>query len=188
MSHPALGSGLILWHINHCWLFNANPSYTYISNVWFVNKLFRKIFKRDWANFFCIQLNGSKYFYLLLIIYLFIFPWFQERKVSDLSRGWPEGSNRRSCHTRLLKWYLIYSCLTLSNIRYVSRVKWRNPEKGVAPSPTPRCSSYWKEKLLVPLIYGHQLLLTIQRFRGGRYSFPWIAPLYTWALPYNAEC
>ena len=23
----------------------------------------------------------------------------------------------------------------LSNIRYVSRVKWKNPEKGVAPSP-----------------------------------------------------
>ena len=31
-------------------------------------------------------------------------------------------------------------CLTLSNIRYVSRVKWSNPGKGVAPSPTP--SSY----------------------------------------------
>ena len=30
----------------------------------------------------------------------------------------------------------------LVNIRYVSRVKWRNQGKGVAPSPTPRCSSY----------------------------------------------
>ena len=40
------------------------------------------------------------------------------------------------------KWYLIPPCLTLSNIRYVSRVKWSNPQKGVAPSPTPRCSSY----------------------------------------------
>ena len=26
--------------------------------------------------------------------------------------------------------------LTLSSIRYVSRVKWNNPGKGVAPSPT----------------------------------------------------
>ena len=33
------------------------------------------------------------------------------------------------------KWYLITTCLTLSNIRYVSRVKWSNPGKGVAPSP-----------------------------------------------------
>ena len=29
-----------------------------------------------------------------------------------------------------------------TQIRYVSRVKWSNPEKGVAPSRTPRCSSY----------------------------------------------
>ena len=40
------------------------------------------------------------------------------------------------------KWYLIPLCFTLSNIRYVSRVKWSNPGKGVAPSSTPRCSSY----------------------------------------------
>ena len=31
------------------------------------------------------------------------------------------------------KWYLIPSCLTLSIIRYVSRVKWSNPGKGLAP-------------------------------------------------------
>ena len=49
------------------------------------------------------------------------------------------------------KWYLIPSCLTLSNIRYVSRVKWSNPGKGVVPSPTPRCSSYRKGSLLVAL-------------------------------------
>ena len=45
-------------------------------------------------------------------------------------------------YQRLKKWYLIPPCLTLSNIRYVSRVKWSNPGKGEAPSPTPRCSSY----------------------------------------------
>ena len=43
---------------------------------------------------------------------------------------------------KTLKWYLIPTCLTLSNIRYISRVKWSNPGKGVAPSPTPQCSSY----------------------------------------------
>ena len=37
---------------------------------------------------------------------------------------------------KTLKWYLIPPCLALSNIRYVSRVKWSNPGKGVAPSPT----------------------------------------------------
>ena len=52
-------------------------------------------------------------------------------------------------YKRLLKWHLIPPCLTLSNIRYVSRVKWSNPRKGVAPSPKPWCSSYWKGNLLV---------------------------------------
>ena len=47
-------------------------------------------------------------------------------------------------YQRLKKGYLIPLWLTLSNIKYVSRVNWSNPGKGVAPSPTPRCSSYWK--------------------------------------------
>ena len=47
-------------------------------------------------------------------------------------------------YQRLKKLYLIPPCLTLSNIRYVSRVKWSNLGKEVAPSPIPRYSSYWK--------------------------------------------
>ena len=43
---------------------------------------------------------------------------------------------------RLKKWYLISPCLTLGIIRYILRVKWCNPRKGVAPFPTPWCSSY----------------------------------------------
>ena len=64
---------------------------------------------------------------------------------------------------------MIPPCLTLSNIRYVLRVKWRNPGKGVAPSPTPRCTRYWKGRLLVALDYGHQLynLYTIILFQSG---------------------
>ena len=41
-------------------------------------------------------------------------------------------------YQRLKKWYLMLPCLTLSIIRYGSRVKWSNPGKGVAPFPTPR--------------------------------------------------
>ena len=37
-------------------------------------------------------------------------------------------------YQRFKKWYLMPSCLTLSIIRYGSRVKWVNPEKGVEPS------------------------------------------------------
>ena len=76
-------------------------------------------------------------------------------------------------YQRLQKWYLIPPCLTLSIIRYVSRVKWSNPWKRVAPSPTPRCSSYWKGSLLVALDYGRQLYFTshvasIFQWRGER--------------------
>ena len=56
---------------------------------------------------------------------------------------------------------MIPPCLTFSNRRYLSRVKWNNPEKGVAPSPTPRCSSYLKRNHLVALDYGLQLYFYI---------------------------
>ena len=62
-------------------------------------------------------------------------------------------------YQRLYKWYLIPPCSTLSNIRYVSRVKWSNSEKRVLPCPTRRCSSYWKISLMVALVCGHQLYL-----------------------------
>ena len=60
-------------------------------------------------------------------------------------------------YQRLKKWYLMPPCLTLSIIRYGSRVRWSNPGKEVAPSPTPWCSSYRKGSLLVALDYGRQL-------------------------------
>ena len=55
---------------------------------------------------------------------------------------------------RKKKWYLMPPCLTLSILRSASRVKWSNPGKGVAPSPTPCCSSYRKGSLRVTLYYG----------------------------------
>ena len=60
-------------------------------------------------------------------------------------------------YQRFKKWYLMPPCLTLSIIRWGSRVKWINPGKGVAPSPTSRCSSYWKGSLRITLDYGRQL-------------------------------
>ena len=49
-------------------------------------------------------------------------------------------------YQRLKKWYLMPPCLTLSIIRYGSRVKWNNPGKGVAPSPTHWCSKLSKRE------------------------------------------
>ena len=60
-------------------------------------------------------------------------------------------------YQRLKKWYLMPACLTLSIIMCGSKVKWNNPGKGVAPSPTPRCSSYRKGNLRVTLDYHRPL-------------------------------
>ena len=57
------------------------------------------------------------------------------------------------------KWYLMPPCLTLSITRLGSRVKYSNPGNWVAPSPTPRCSSYSKRNLLVTLDYSQKIYL-----------------------------
>ena len=81
-------------------------------------------------------------------------------------------------YQRLLKWYLIPPCLTFSNIRYVSSVKWSNPGKEVAPSPTPRCRSYWKGSLLVALDYDRQLDLLTDELHGPNPK----SPRFSWTL------
>ena len=58
---------------------------------------------------------------------------------------------------KIQKWYLMPRCLTFSITRLESRVKCSIPGKGVAPSPTPWCSSYWKGSLWVTLDWGHHL-------------------------------
>ena len=76
------------------------------------------------------------------------------------------------------KWYLMPPCLTLSIIRYRSRVKWTNPGKGVAPSPTPWCSNYRNGSLGVTLDFGRQLY-SLTRFvkwkkKNSFLKFYWI--------------
>ena len=73
-------------------------------------------------------------------------------------------SQVESCQ-RLKKWYLMPPCLTLSIIRYGSRVKWSNLGKEVAPSPTPWCSSCRKgnfgslSTMITNLLYTHNICL-----------------------------
>ena len=62
-------------------------------------------------------------------------------------------------YQRHKKWYLMPPCLTLSIVRYGSRIKWSNPRNGVAPFPSPWCSSHCKGSLPVTLDYGCQLYL-----------------------------
>ena len=59
------------------------------------------------------------------------------------------------------KSYLMPLCLTHSIIRYGTRVKWVNPENGVAPSPTPLCSSFRKGNLRVTVDNGCHLYILL---------------------------
>ena len=80
-------------------------------------------------------------------------------------------------YQRLKKWYLMPPCLTLSIIRYGSRVKWSNPGKGVAPSPTPWCSKLSKrEPSGHPRLWSPTLLL--YRLLGA--LFHWLSNLFYW--------
>ena len=72
-------------------------------------------------------------------------------------------------YQRLKKWFLIPLCLTLGNIRYVSKLNWSNLGKKVVPSPIPRCSSYWKESFCVANffyvgIYVNDELLPLKKY------------------------
>ena len=58
-------------------------------------------------------------------------------------------------------------CGSLRIIRYRLRVKWNNPGNGVAPFPTPCCSSYWKGSLRVTLDFGHRISI----IKNGENSF-----------------
>ena len=73
---------------------------------------------------------------------LYTVVWFLILKLINYTRLVVRVFNARSTHAKdTKKWYLIRFCLTLNIIRYVSRVKWSNPRKGVAPSTSPRCRS-----------------------------------------------
>ena len=75
------------------------------------------------------------------------------------------GSSQVESYQKLKKWYLMPLCLTLSIIRYGSRVKWSNLGKGVAPSATPWCSSYRKRILRVTLDNSYLNVVDLSRGR-----------------------
>ena len=73
----------------------------------------------------------------------------------------------------LIKWYLMPPCI----IRYLSRIKRSNSRKGVAPSPTTRCSRFWKGGLRVAIDYGCQLYLFLLLYT---YIRGWAEKLIWW--------
>ena len=71
-----------------------------------------------------------------------------------MSRVFANGSGDRGSKTgRVIPktQKMVLDAALLNTQHYKVRVKWSNPGKGVAPSPTPRCSSYWKRSLRIAL-------------------------------------
>ena len=103
----------------------------------------------------------------LIYIYIYIYIIYIQRErdnrlIAQVGRVFANGPGDmgsipgRVIPKKFKKWYLVPPWLTLSNIRYVSRVKWSNPRKGIVTSPTPRCCSYWKGSFLVAVDYSRQ--------------------------------
>ena len=84
-------------------------------------------------------------------------------------------------YERLKKWYLMLACLTLSILRYLSRVKWSNPVKVLEPYPTPRCSRYRKGCFVYPRLQSLTLLtlnICIYIYNIYIYIYIWIYIIY----------
>ena len=58
---------------------------------------------------------------------------------------------------KTLKIVLDTSLLNTQKYKVRIKGKCKNADKGVATSPRPRCSSYWKGSLLIALDYGRQI-------------------------------
>ena len=59
------------------------------------------------------------------------------------------------------KMVLDTSLLNIQQYKVRIKSKWSKSEKGVAPSPTSSCSSYWEENLRVNLDYGRPAYIYI---------------------------
>ena len=80
------------------------------------------------------------------------------------------GFNLRLNHTKDSKMVLDASLLKTQHYKVWIKSKLEQPEKGVAPLPTPWCGSYWKGSLRVTLVYCRQLYIFTLCLRGGRIS------------------
>ena len=93
-------------------------------------------------SYLCLLENDDEIFYFSLTVLLASVICFASKDNTSIALVWETRVQYQAAsYQRLKKWYLIPPCLTLSNIRYVSRVKWSNPGKGVVLSPIPR----WRE-------------------------------------------
>ena len=127
------------------WLFLQYEVY-YKLHIW-LNKL--------------LHLEWDFYFLFLFTFYLLYQPGHWPNKYSVHHWSGKPGFNPRSSHTKDSKMILDSALLNTQHYKVKIKVKWNNSSKGVAPSPTSRCNSYWKGDLQDTLDCDHQLYLLI---------------------------
>ena len=92
------------------------------------------------SGMFVIFISKLKLYIFSVLILMFHRP--TDQCIECLPIVWETGVQSNVESYQILKtWYLMLPCLTLSIIRYGSRVKCSNPGNRGVPSPTPRCSS-----------------------------------------------
>ena len=100
---------------------------------------------------------------------------YYEKKMSELSDGWD---------LNILEKYLRNSINGVSNKHFCNNKK--NPIVCIAITESREMVK------LKTLVEGDPKapfsIATTPRYSRGGYSFPWIAPLYPWSIPYNPEC
>ena len=103
------------------------------------------------------------------------------------------------CLCQYLKYHMYSSKTSLDQFFYLKKrviqwIRWFLPKELAVGSSVFNCTFFKKinSKKLTTLVKGDQKapfsIATTPRSRGGCYSITWIAPLYPWSLPYNAEC
>ena len=119
-----------------------------------------------------IYIYGSIHIYRYVTIYIYIYvcvcvcvcvcihviPAYWCNRV--FANGWGDwGSIPVESYQRLLKMVLDASLLNTQHDKVQIKGKWYHPGKGVPPSSTPQCSSYWKGNLRIPHDYGRPTYL-----------------------------
>ena len=95
----------------------------------------------------CAYIYICMHNYVFVCVYIYIYIYIYDQPIGLVVECWPMVRETGvqslvESYQRLKKWYTIPPYLTFTIKRCISREKWSNPGKGVAPSPTPQCNSF----------------------------------------------
>ena len=96
-----------------------------------------------------------------------------------LNKSWRQHSTKEQLYDHRLP---ITKTIKIRRTRHAGHC-WRSRDELISDVSKVKLATIVEGDPKVPFS-----IATTPRCRGGRYSIPWIAPLYPWTVPYNAEC